>query len=174
MICSNCNSSVSDGCVFCPICGSKFELKETPAVTETVEPSPQAAADSTEPVTATTECHTTAPSLTVPPPAVATRPINAIAITGFILSFFSAWIGAPFFPAALTLCIVGLVIGIKYWNGSGKGFAIAGIVISVTLTLLCWISITFFVLLCIMMAEENSANVDGGAQIVAALINCIV
>lgn len=169
MLCSNCNSSVSDGCVFCPICGSKLELKDAPAVPEAAEPTPQTATDSAQQTVEREECHA-APVAPTPSSDYSTRPVNAIAITGFILSFFSMGTGAPFFPAALTLCIVGLVIGIKYWNGSGKGFAIAGIVISVALALLFWIGIIFFVLLCIIMEAEGSANVDGGVQIAAALI----
>lgn len=49
---------------------------------------------------------------------------NTIAIVGFVLSFFTSLIG-------LIVSIVGLVNAKKpEYNGDGKGFAIAGIIIS--------------------------------------------
>ena len=52
--------------------------------------------------------------------------MNTFAIVGFIISFLSSSIG-------LVLSIFGLLHAKKYFGGKGKGFAIAGIVISCVL-----------------------------------------
>ena len=64
---------------------------------------------------------------------------NGCAIAGFILAFFMPFIG-------FILSIVGISKAKKEYHGSGKGLAIAGLVISLILLLVYILVIAMFVL----------------------------
>ena len=102
MFCRNCGKQINDEAVLCVNCGTLING-------------------------AVFNC------LTVPPAPVPTVAGNVpnknrLAIVGFILSFFGV-IGWVFSLGGLVLSIIGLVQSRKLKNG--KGFGIAGIVISV-------------------------------------------
>ena len=104
--CPNCKQDLENDDVFCPKCGTKVDSKEN-----VVEKNIEKKSDST---TSSTPKSST----------------NALALVGFIVSLVSTILCCGMFNVvSLILSIVGIVQA-KDYNGNGKAFAIAGIVIS--------------------------------------------
>ena len=122
--CVHCGSNLEEGSNVCPNCGAKVEdVKEE--VVETVvvsEPAGQSYTQQAQPVQK--------------------DPTNGLAIAGLIISLVSMILccGA-LSPISLILSIIG-VEKKKKKNGSGKGMAIAGIIISaitIVFALIVWL-----------------------------------
>lgn len=143
MNCPNCNQPIEEGTKFCTNCGASVAQQTTEVKTEEVKPE-QTVEVKTEEVK-TEEVKTEQPAeaktentgwQTPEQPAPTMTPdtsyyeepkktTNGFAIAGLIVSLVT-----PFSLISLALSIIGLVFAIKKWNSSGKGMAIAGIVIS--------------------------------------------
>ena len=109
--CVHCGSNLEEGSNVCPNCGAKVEdMKEEVVETVVVNEPPRqnyAGAQQTQ-----------------------SKPTNGLAITGFIMSLVSfIFCCGTLSPISLILSIIGAVDAGKK-NGSGKGMAIAGIIIS--------------------------------------------
>ncbi len=143
MNCPNCNQPIEEGTKFCTNCGASVAQQTAEVKTEEVKPE-QTVEVKTEEVK-TEEVKTEQPAeaktentgwQTPEQPAPTMTPdtsyyeepkktTNGFAIAGLIVSLVT-----PFSLISLALSIIGLVFAIKKWNSSGKGMAIAGIVIS--------------------------------------------
>ena len=142
MICPKCNQTVEEGAKFCTNCGAALEdavKQETEQVTEpetahAVEenPVPETAAQTPE----GTPVMTPANERYEEPK----KKTNGLAIAGLVCSIVT-----PFNILSLVLSSVGLVLGIKKWNSSGKGLAIAGIIVSVISLILDSVALTFII-----------------------------
>ncbi len=118
MLCNQCGHTVEEGCAFCPVCGTALNG--------------QTQTDQSVPVQA-------APAVTSAP----APKTNAMAVAGFICSFFTWFLcGIPGI-VGLILSIVGLA-QIKNRNEGGKGFAIAGIIIAPALFIAFIVILVFF------------------------------
>ena len=154
MICPKCNQTVEEGAKFCTNCGAALEdavKQETEQVTEpetahAVEenPVPETAAQTPE----GTPVMTPANERYEEPK----KKTNGLAIAGLVCSIVT-----PFNILSLVLSIVGLVLGIKKWNSSGKGLAIAGIIVSGISLILDSVALTFII------AAIMSLITDAGA-----------
>jgi len=125
MNCPNCNQPIEEGTKFCTNCGTPIKQQTAEVKTEEVKTEQTAEAKTENPGWQTPE--QPMPTMT-PDTSYYEEPkktTNGFAIAGLIVSLVT-----PFSVVALTLSILGLVFGIKKWNSSGKGMAIAGIVIS--------------------------------------------
>lgn len=111
MFCKNCGKELNDDAVMCVNCGAL--LKPLPSVS-----APAAVAPAAQ----------TEPAVQFEPAEPAEKKVNGWAIAGFVLSFFGCF-GIFFSVLGLAFSIVGLVLSKNL--KSGKGFGIAGIVISV-------------------------------------------
>lgn len=106
MFCKNCGKEIDDNALICPNCGvATDKLQQDTATTVTAE-------------------------------APAAKKVNVCAILGLvfsILAFVGIWVFGWLFyigaPVALVLSIVGLVLSKKL--GTGKGLAIAGLVVTI-------------------------------------------
>ena len=153
MICPKCNQTVEEGAKFCTNCGAALEdavKQETEQVTEpetahAVEENPvrETAAQTQE----ETPVMTPADELYEKP-----KKINGLAIAGLICSIVT-----PFNILALVLSVVGLVLGIKKWNSSGKGLAIAGIIVSVISLILDSVALTFIIAVIMSLITDAGA-----------------
>lgn len=154
MICPKCNQTVEEGAKFCTNCGAALEdavKQETEQVTEpetahAVEenPVPDTAAQTPE----GTPVMTPANELYEEPK----KKTNGLAIAGLVCSIVT-----PFNILALVLSIVGLVLGIKKWNSSGKGLAIAGIIVSVISLILDSVALTFIIAVIMSLITGSGA-----------------
>ena len=154
MICPKCNQTVEEGAKFCTNCGAALEdavKQETEQVTEpetahAVEenPVPETAAQTPEgtPVMTPANEQYEAPK----------KKTNGLAIAGLICSIVT-----PFNILSLVLSIVGLVLGIKKWNSSGKGLAIAGIIVSVISLILDSVALTFIIAVIMSLITGSGA-----------------
>lgn len=112
--CSKCGRELSEKDVFCPGCGEKVQSALKKMDEKTTSSSNSSSKSS-----------------------------NGMAIAGFVISLVSAVLCCGIFNSiGLIFSIVGLVQAKKY-NGNGKGFAIAGIVISGIIVLLYLLVGTF-------------------------------
>lgn len=118
MFCKHCGTKLADDAMFCPVCGAKVNdatatgekdefFQEVPTPSQNQQPTytPQ------QPTYAPQQNYYAQPAKT-----------NTMAIVGFVLSFFVALAG-----------LICSIIGMKQCNETkegGKGFAVAGIVIS--------------------------------------------
>lgn len=153
MICPKCNQTVEEGAKFCTNCGAALEdavKQETEQVTEpetahAVEenPVPETAAQTPE----GTPVMTPANELYEEPK----KKTNGLAIAGLVCSIVT-----PFNILSLVLSIVGLVLGIKKWNSSGKGLAIAGIIVSGISLILDSIALTFIIAVIMFLPEAGA------------------
>ena len=156
MICPKCNQTVEEGAKFCTNCGAALEdavKQETEQVTEpetahAVEenPVPETAAQTPE----GTPVMTPANERYEEPK----KKTNGLAIAGLVCSIVT-----PFNILSLVLSIVGLVLGIKKWNSSGKGLAIAGIIVSGISLILDSVALTFII--AVIMSLITDAGVAG-------------
>ena len=154
MICPKCNQTVEEGAKFCTNCGAALEdavKQETEQVTEpetahAVEenPVPETAAQTPE----GTPVMTPANELYEEPK----KKTNGLAIAGLVCSIVT-----PFNILSLVLSIVGLVLGIKKWNSSGKGLAIAGIIVSGISLILDSIALTFIIAVIMSLITGSGA-----------------
>ena len=154
MICPKCNQTVEEGAKFCTNCGAAVEdaaKHETEQVTEpetahAVEenPVPDTAAQTPE----GTPVMTPANELYEEPK----KKTNGLAIAGLVCSIVT-----PFNILSLVLSIVGLVLGIKKWNSSGKGLAIAGIIVSVISLILDLVALTFIIAVIMSLITDAGA-----------------
>lgn len=154
MICPKCNQTVEEGAKFCTNCGAALEdavKQETEQVTEpetahAVEenPVPETAAQTPE----GTPVMTPADELYEEPK----KKTNGLAIAGLVCSIVT-----PFNILSLVLSIVGLVLGIKKWNSSGKGLAIAGIIVSGISLILDSIALTFIIAVIMSLITGSGA-----------------
>lgn len=162
MICPKCNQTVEEGAKFCTNCGAALEeaVKQEPEqateqeaeqvteqeATQTVEENPvrETAAQMPEgtPVMTPANEQYEAPK----------KKTNGLAIAGLICSIVT-----PFNILALVLSIVGLVLGIKKWNSSGKGLAIAGIIVSVISLILDSVALTFIIAVIMSLITDAGA-----------------
>lgn len=138
MNCPNCNQPIEEGTKFCTNCGASVAQQTAEVKTEEVKPEQTVEVKTEEvkteqPAEAKTENtgwqtpEQPAPTMT-PDTSYYEEPkktTNGFAIAGLIVSLVM-----PLNIVSLVLSILGLVFGIKKWNSSGKGMAIAGIVIS--------------------------------------------
>lgn len=124
MNCPNCNQPLEEGVKFCTNCGAKIEQPAEQPVEQSAE---QSNVQSEETPVEKTMFEQSAPFMTPEDTAYeeGKKTANGFAIAGLICS-----LATPFCVIPLVLSILGLVFGIKKWNSSGKGLAIAGIVIS--------------------------------------------
>lgn len=123
--CPNCKQEVAEDDVFCIKCGKKIESKkqEEKVVEKTVEKKNTSTTSSTS---------TTSKTGT-----------NSLALVGFIVSLVSTLLCCGLFNViSLVLSIVGMVQANDY-NGNGKGFALAGIIIS-AIPIAIWILFYLF------------------------------
>ena len=110
MFCKHCGKEIQQGAAFCPHCGGLVENS----------------AQSADPFDTPPASYNSAPSSPAPAPKPTAAPVpqkNTISTVGFVLSFF--------IPLAGLICSI---MGLKKADecgGTGKGLAIAGIVISV-------------------------------------------
>ena len=128
MNCPNCNQPIGEGAKFCTNCGTPITQQTAEVKTEEVKPEQTTEVKAEEVKTENTAWQQTAPTMT-PDMSYYEEPkktTNGFAIAGLVVSLVT-----PFNIVSLVLSILGLVFGIKKWNSSGKGMAIAGIVISV-------------------------------------------
>ena len=111
--CVHCGSNLEEGSNVCPNCGAKVEdMKEEVVETVVVNEPPRQ-------------------NYTGAAQAAPKNPTNGLAISGFIISLVSMILCCgTLSPISLILSIIGVVDAGKK-NGSGKGLAIAGIIISV-------------------------------------------
>ena len=154
MICPKCNQTVEEGAKFCTNCGAALEdavKQETEQVTEpetahAVEenPVPETAAQTPE----GTPVMTPANERYEEPK----KKTNGLAIAGLVCSIVT-----PFNILSLVLSIVGLVLGIKKWNSSGKGLAIAGIIVSGISLILDSIALTFIIAVIMSLITGSGA-----------------
>lgn len=154
MICPKCNQTVEEGAKFCTNCGAALEdavKQETEQVTEpetahAVEenPVPETAAQTPE----GTPVMTPANERYEEPK----KKTNGLAIAGLVCSIVT-----PFNILSLVLSIVGLVLGIKKWNSSGKGLAIAGIIVSVISLILDSVALTFIIAVIMSLITDAGA-----------------
>ena len=154
MICPKCNQTVEEGAKFCTNCGAALEdavKQETEQVTEpetahAVEenPVPETAAQTPE----GTPVMTPANELYEEPK----KKTNGLAIAGLVCSIVT-----PFNILSLVLSIVGLVLGIKKWNSSGKGLAIAGIIVSGISLILDSVALTFVIAVIMSLITDAGA-----------------
>lgn len=133
MNCPNCNQPIEEGTKFCTNCGTPIKQQTAEVKTE------QTVEMKTEEVKTeqTAEAKTENPGWQTPEQPMPTmtpdtsyyeepkKTTNGFAIAGLIVSLVT-----PFSLISLALSIIGLVFAVKKWNSSGKGMAIAGIVIS--------------------------------------------
>ena len=110
--CVHCGSNLEEGSNVCPNCGAKVEdMKEEVVETVVVNEPPRQNYAGAQ--------------------AAPKNPTNGLAISGFIISLVSMILCCgTLSPISLILSIIGVVDAGKK-NGSGKGLAIAGIIISV-------------------------------------------
>lgn len=151
MNCPNCNQPIEEGTKFCTNCGASVAQQTAEVKTEEVKPEQTVEVKTEEvkteqPAEAKTDEVKTEPTAEVktentawqapeqPAPTMTPdtsyyeepkKTTNGFAIAGLIVSLVT-----PFSLISLALSIIGLVFAIKKWNSSGKGMAIAGIVIS--------------------------------------------
>ena len=135
MNCPNCNQPLEDGAKFCTNCGAKIELQEEQPREQPVEATAGQQVEQTEetpagqPKVQTEEQvgERSEPFMTPENTAYEEekKTTNGFAIAGLICSLIT-----PFCLIPLALGIIGLVFGIKKWNSSGNGLAIAVIVLS--------------------------------------------
>ena len=154
MICPKCNQTVEEGAKFCTNCGAALEdavKQETEQVTEpetahAVEenPVPETAAQTPE----GTPVMTPANERYEEPK----KKTNGLAIAGLVCSIVT-----PFNILSLVLSIVGLVLGIKKWNSSGKGLAIAGIIVSGISLILDSVALTFIIAVIMSLITDAGA-----------------
>lgn len=154
MICPKCNQTVEEGAKFCTNCGAALEdavKQETEQVTEpetahAVEenPVPETAAQTPE----GTPVMTPANERYEEPK----KKTNGLAIAGLVCSIVT-----PFNILSLVLSIVGLVLGIKKWNSSGKGLAIAGIIVSGISLILDSVALTFIIAVIMSLITGSGA-----------------
>ncbi len=130
MICKYCGSSYEENDKFCPICGRSTtgELEVTPEI-PVYQPQVNAQADMQEAIK---------------------NSKNSIAITSFILSMLN-FVGLGFLGVNLAAIILG-IFGLK---SNRKGFAIAGIIISIIGMLIAVLGVIIFV---VLLFEENISN----------------
>lgn len=144
--CENCGTQQEDGARFCPNCGAPIAQTaqaqpDTQTTTQTAQP--ETAAQTEAAPAANTAKHTEQPheplhtTVVMPAPAPKT---NGFAIAGFVLGICSilfGWICC--FNITSVLGIVFSVIGLCQTSGkkgSGKGLAVAGLVLSILSILL--------------------------------------
>ena len=117
--CSQCGENISNDAKFCKNCGQKVieegTVKEETTTVSTIEPT-----NNTQKV-----------------------PVNGLSITGFVLSLVALMCCGVTSPLGLIFSIIGLVKG-NPEDGTGKGLAIAGIIISGIMLILFIISIIMF------------------------------
>jgi hypothetical protein len=124
--CTNCGGEISEGYAFCEKCGTPVDGGNKA----------QAAGPQGQPV-----------NVVVNQQAQPQKKSNTIALVGFILSLFCGC----FAPISLVLSIIGLVKA-KDYDGDGKGFAIAGLIISILAIL---ISLVYYFLVIVAAIAEG-------------------
>ena len=145
--CENCGTQLEDGVRFCPSCGAQVAQQaaqvqpDTQTTAQTAQPETAAQA-AVAPVTNTTE-NTAGAQESLHAPVVTQAPApktNGFAVAGFVLGICSilfGWLCCFNITSVLGLVfsIIGLCqIGGK--KGSGKGLAVAGLVLSILSILL--------------------------------------
>lgn len=117
MFCKHCGTKLDDDATFCPVCGTR--VNDAPATGEKDE-----FFQETPPSYGSQQPYTPQQPTYAPQQNLYAQPAktNTMAIVGFVLSFFIALAG-----------LICSIIGLRQCNATkegGKGFAIAGIVIS--------------------------------------------
>ena len=116
-VCSRCGETISNDSKFCKNCGEKIEevkVKEEETV-QTIEP------------TSTKQ----------------TVPVNGLSITGFVFAMVSLISCGLVSPLGLVFSIIGLIKGDEE-DRTGKGLAIAGIIVSAIMLVLFILTIILF------------------------------
>ena len=131
MFCHNCGQQIDDDAGFCPFCGAKSERAYADKSTGGGQPTygygqPNGYDANGQPQQYNYNNYGYG----------AEKPANGLAIAGFVCSFFFALVG-------LILSIVGLNKS-RELQGSGRGLAIAGIVLSIVSMVLAAIMIIVF------------------------------
>ena len=148
MFCESCGNFVPDGQAFCSYCGTPQPV-EQPAAQPIVQPVVQPA-----PVTVVQQAPVMEPA-----PA---KQKNSAAVAGLVFGIISVFLGL--IPViGWIFCIVGLVCSIVGFvniekKNAGKGPAIAGLIISISATIL---SVIFTILLAVsILAVGTSTYLD--------------
>jgi len=122
MFCKSCGAKLYKNAKFCALCGDKVEE-------ELEDTNPEISADAPIPAKETTTIQT---DLSTPTQTTSTeRKFSGKAITGFVLSLVA------FIIAGIPCSVIGIIFSslalsdIKRKNYSGKGLAIAGLVLSI-------------------------------------------
>ena len=124
--CGNCKKELENDDLFCPYCGKKVEA-EAKTKEKVVEEKKEVIEKPKETSSTGTKSST-----------------NGLALSGFIVSLVSTLLCCGSFNVvSLILSIVGLVQSKDYKGDGGKGFAIAGIVIS-AIPIVIWILFYLF------------------------------
>lgn len=114
-VCSHCGETISNDSKFCKSCGKKIDGPKEEEIIQTIEP--------------------TSNKQTVP--------VSGLSITGFVFAMVSLICCGLVSPLGLVFSIIGL-IKIDEGDRTGKGLAIAGIIISAIMLVLFILMIIIF------------------------------
>lgn len=141
MNCTNCNQPLEEGAKFCAHCGTPI-VQEEPAVEVKTENTAWQTPEQPAPTMTPDASYCEEPKETT----------NGLAIAGLVVSLVT-----PFSVIPLILSILGLVFGKKKWNSSGKGIAIAGIVISSVKLFLELLSVIVYIIIILLAVSAQPA-----------------
>lgn len=136
-VCPSCGVKITGSPKFCPNCGSSLSVTNANANIPNEERSEAAPSTYAEYSRGQNNCPPgTGYAAYNGTPQQNIKRTNTIAVVGFVLSFFFSLIG-------LIVCIVGIAKS-KDYGGTGKGFAIAGIIIALFSLIFYWFFLSAF------------------------------